>query len=203
MGNPFDKSQNAKEVFEHLTTSDRRSAERVSNLERLAASPRLITAVSDQLVVVSSNALTTLHSIPLPRNYLQTKNIVEIYARCLTLNSTGVSENISFFLRYGGSSVTLGAVAFASAATERIVEIHGWLIANGSEISQRLTGKIMVSAPISTFGASLTESGAHSIIAVDSTQDQTISVDVQHTTASGNIQTTLQQFMLGAPITVL
>lgn len=203
MGNPFDKSQSAKEVFEHLSKSDHRSAERVSNLERLSSAPRLITAITDRVVVVSSNALSTLHSESLPRNYLHSKNIVEIYARCLTLNSTGVSENISFFLRYGGSSITLGAIAFASAATERIVEIFGWLIANGSESSQLLTAKIIVSAPITTFGAPLTLSGNSSTIAVDSTQDQNIVLDVQHTTASGNIKTTLHQFLLGAPIIVL
>ena len=202
MGNPFDQSQNAKEVFEHLNRSDRRSAERVSNLERLAASPRLLTAITDQ-VVVGTNALSTLASFSLPRNYLQRKNIVEIYARCLTLNSSGVSENISFFLRYGGSSITLGAIAFASAATARIVEIYGWLISNGSETSQILTGKIMVSAPITTFGAPLTISGTFATLSVDSTQDQDVVVDVQHTTTSGNIITTLHQFLLGAPITVV
>lgn len=203
MGNTFDTSQNAKEVFEHLNKGDRMSAERVSNLERLSSSPRLLTATTDRVIVNNSNALFPLAGISLPRNYLQKKNIVEIYARCLTINSSGVSENISFFLRYGGSSITLGAIAFASAATERIVEIFGWLIANGSEASQQLSAKIIVSAPITTFGAPLTISGNSAAIAVDSTQDQNVQLDVQHTTASGNIRTTLHQFMLGAPITVL
>lgn len=202
MGNPFEASQNAKEVFEHISRSDRRSAERVSNLERLSASPRLLTAITDQ-VVVGTNTLSTLASFSLPRGYLQQKNIVEIYARCLTQNSSGVNENISFFLRYGGSSITLGAIVFASAATARIVEIYGWLIANGSETSQILTGKIMVSAPITTFGAPLTISGNSALLSVNSTQDQDVKVDVQHTTTSGNIITTLHQFLLGAPITVV
>lgn len=149
----------------------------------------------------SLNSEQTLITETIQGNALQSTNIIEFEIVGTTRNNSGVADNVTFKVKYGGSTLTLGPVSLPTSTQKRMFRIIGWLYANNSPSSQTFIAQLQLTDLAGSVGAGLTNAYAEATLSVDSSIDQTFAFSIQHGTAQSTIGSNLLLYKLGAPIT--
>lgn len=196
-----EKRRDSQTVFNYFQGHFRDNQTALRNLQEVGNSPRfrMVSRVGAAFTNLSTEQ--TLISETIQGNALQSSNIIDFEIIGTTRNNSGVADNVTFKVKYGGSVLTLGPISLPTNSQKRLFQIIGSLYGNNSPSVQNFFANIRVTDAATNFGTGLVNAFAESALAVDSSVDQTFAFSVQHTTAQPAIGSTLLLYKLGAPIT--
>lgn len=150
--------------------------------------------------VVNTTTETSVMSCTVPGGTLSTANGLRVTLTGSYLNNTGGGTNLYVSVKYGGTIIAggpngtgaaVGGGGYASSANRHAVILQSTISANGSTSSQRGDTIIWLGTTTATETDWATpdtvNTNLKSNLAIDSTTNQTLTVTVQHGSASANL----------------
>lgn len=195
-----EKRRDAQAVYSFLQGQISKNDEGLRNVQEVATGPRFRMVSRASTSFTNLNTEQTLISETIQANVLQNTNIIEFEIVGTSMNASGSADNVTYRVKYGGSTLTLGPISLASNAQRRMFRIVGWLYGNGNPDAQKLLAKIDVSDALGTFGAGVVNAFSTADLTIDSTSDQSFVFSIQHATVQPAIGSALTLYKLGAPI---
>lgn len=195
-----EKRRDSLAIFSHFQTQINKNETNVRSLQELAAGPRFRFVSRVGASFTNLSTAQTLISETIAANALQSTNIIDFELFGTTYNFSGVADNVTYRVKYGGSVLTLGPISIPSNAQRRMFRIIGWLYGDDTPNNQVFTAKLDITDVAGSFGAGLSNAFATANLTVNSALDQAFNFSIQHTTAHVYIGSALSLYKLGAPI---
>lgn len=198
--NSAEKRRDSQTVFDFFQQQIRNNQEGLRNIQELASGPRFRMVSRAGSSFTNLNTEQTLISETIQGGVLQTTNIIEFEIVGKSRNASGVADNVTYRVKYGGSAITLGPVSLPSNAQKRLFRIVGWLYGEDSPDAQTLIANVVLTDAASSFSVGITNAYAEAALTINSAVDQTFAFSIQHATAQMAIGSDLLLYKVGAPI---
>lgn len=149
-------------------------------------------------------AETTYASLIVPRSLLGATNVMHIFSELFVYNVSALTNNMILRTRYGTGLLAVSTVDIAPLATQttfRILRLYTKIIGNGTEAAQRVQTSVVLSGIAGTIATTnAIEAEITGTMAVDSTQEQLLTLSVQHSDATVLFKTVRNIVEIGFPI---
>lgn len=203
MANTQQDQINIVSAFKPILESTKNLNRRVRDVESQEGTKLAPTVSSSDSVVANTNLPTNLYLHSIPGNALRTNQIMHGYVPFVYKNSTGAPSSLVFSLLYGGGSLLVfESVSPVNNAANRLGHLEFYLAGDGLETAQKAFGRVVI-GPV--LGSPTTDAFEYfalgTLSAIDSSQDQSIAITVQHGTADPNISITGKLLLITGPYT--